>query len=203
MAPERYHSNVLEPLTPPRTPSARLRKGRPAPRSLTGTVVREAAGGAAVSAPAPSRFRGGWRASAVGCERRGRLRAAGRPSSGDAPVADGRDVAPHNAPPFPPPEVAAAALPVERRPRRRSEGSADGRGDGKPCPRGRGDCGPPGGLRARRRAGCAVTAAGRDASWPPRQPGRRSLPVTFGRLRRGWCTLRCTARCQNRFQRPP
>lgn len=59
MAPERYHSNVLELLTPPRTPCARLRKSRPAPRSLTGTVVREAADGRAISAPMPSRFHGG------------------------------------------------------------------------------------------------------------------------------------------------
>ncbi|XP_032261781.1 uncharacterized protein LOC116633279 [Phoca vitulina] len=64
MAPERYHSNVLELLTPPRTPCARLRKGRPAPRSLTGTVVLEAAGGPAISAPEPSRFRGGCQVSA-------------------------------------------------------------------------------------------------------------------------------------------
>lgn len=63
MAPERYHSNVLELLTPPRTPCARLRRGRPAPRSLTGTVVREAAGGPAISAPGPPRFRGEGRGS--------------------------------------------------------------------------------------------------------------------------------------------
>lgn len=63
MAPERYHSNVLELLTPPRTPCARLRRGRPAPRRLTGTVVREAAGGPAISAPGPSRFRGEGRGS--------------------------------------------------------------------------------------------------------------------------------------------
>lgn len=127
MAPERYHSNVLELLTPPRTPCARLRRGRPAPRSLTGTVVREAAGGPAISAPGPSRFRGEGRG--VWWERCGRLPAAGRSSSEDAGGHDA-DAAPTTeegpereaplpahceVPPFSPPEVAAAALPLERR----------------------------------------------------------------------------------------
>lgn len=48
---------------------------------------------------------------------------AGRSSSGDSPVADEHHAAPHNAPPLSPPEVAAAALPLERRPWRRSAGT--------------------------------------------------------------------------------
>lgn len=63
MAPERYHSNVLEPVTPPRTLGVRLRRGRPAPRSLTGRVVREVARGLAISAPIASRFGGDCGAS--------------------------------------------------------------------------------------------------------------------------------------------
>lgn len=92
MAPERYHSNVLELLTPPRTPCARLRKGHPAPRSFTGMVVREAAGGPVISAPKLSRFRGGCELSAC---RGGEAPVAVRSSSGDAPVADEHHAAPH------------------------------------------------------------------------------------------------------------
>ncbi|KAM5176831.1 uncharacterized protein ACOB7L_011748 isoform 1-T2 [Callospermophilus lateralis] len=57
MAPERYHSNVLEPLTPPRTPCARLRTRHPAPRRLTGSVVCEATVGPSVPTLILSRFR--------------------------------------------------------------------------------------------------------------------------------------------------
>lgn len=60
MAPERYHSNVLEPLTPPRTPCVRLRSSRPAPQSLTGTAVRAPAGSRAISAPIRSGFCSGY-----------------------------------------------------------------------------------------------------------------------------------------------
>jgi hypothetical protein len=80
MAPERYHSNVLEPLTPPRTLCERLRTRRLAPCSLTGNVVHETTRGWQFP------FRSS-QACAVGGGSR-RLWAAGFPSAGDALVAD-------------------------------------------------------------------------------------------------------------------
>lgn len=130
MAPERYHSNILEPLTPPRTPCARLRTSLQAPQSLKGRVVREAVGRRAISAPVFSRYRGGLKRSAASVAGSSDQRVVS-PSSADAVVAERNDAAwtergrpqAHEtplpahceAPAFWPPEVTEGALPLQRR----------------------------------------------------------------------------------------
>lgn len=123
MAPERYHSNVLEPLTPPRTPCVRLRSSRPAPQSLTGTAVRAPAGSRAISAPIRSGFCSGYpgtRGSGAGGY--GRRVSSGADSARKGP--ETRPLPAHcEVPRFLPPEVAAAALLLGPRPWRRLEGT--------------------------------------------------------------------------------
>ncbi|XP_033047304.1 uncharacterized protein LOC117071441 [Trachypithecus francoisi] len=124
MAPERYHSNVLELLTPPRTPCARLRTSAVRREASREAEFLTAAGGRAIITPVFSLLVVGvrwWKGTvkeAPGdelclgrgrshgqCDVDGARKNPERSQTHEAPLPARCEV-----PLFPPPEVAAAAL---------------------------------------------------------------------------------------------